>query len=103
MGEDRGQQKNIINSMNSLPILPLITLVPAGILAYIVVGAIYRLYFHPLSKFPGPKLAAITHLYEFYFNLVKGGMFIWEIERMHEKYGTVPVEFVDSLPQVHPS
>ncbi|KAJ5345239.1 hypothetical protein N7452_003243 [Penicillium brevicompactum] len=50
---------------------------------------IYRLYFHPLSKFPGPKLAAITSLYEFYFNVAKGGRYFWEIERMHEKYGPI--------------
>lgn len=60
---------------------------PGGILAYVVGLIIYRLYFHPLSKFPGPKLAAITHLYEFYYNLVQGGMFIWEVEKMHEEYG----------------
>lgn len=62
--------------------------IPAGILLYIGFGIIYRLYFHPLSKFPGPKLAAITHLYEFYYNLVQNGMFMWEVEKMHEKYGT---------------
>lgn len=48
---------------------------------------VYRLYLHPLSKFPGPKLAAATFLYEFYYDVVKGGMYIWEVERMHEKYG----------------
>ena len=48
---------------------------------------IHRLYFHPLSKFPGPKLAAISSLYEFYFNVVKGGRYIWEIQQMHQQYG----------------
>lgn len=48
---------------------------------------IYRLYFHPLSGFPGPKLAAISHLYEFYNDVIKNGTYIWEIERMHQKYG----------------
>lgn len=59
----------------------------AGLLAFFVVRAIYRLYFHPLSNFPGPKLAAISSAYEFYFNVIKRGTFIWELERLHEIYG----------------
>lgn len=47
----------------------------------------YRLYAHPLASFPGPKLAAATFLYEFYYDVIKRGMHIWEIERMHEQYG----------------
>lgn len=58
-----------------------------GLLAYILLRSIYRLYFHPLRKIPGPKLAAITYAYEFYYNVIKRGMYIWEIERLHQVYG----------------
>ncbi|KAL3465634.1 cytochrome P450 [Aspergillus heterothallicus] len=56
---------------------------------YLVLRTIYRLQFHPLHKIPGPRLAAATHLVEFYYDVVKGGKYIWEVERMHEKYGPI--------------
>lgn len=78
---------SIVDNME-VPSYSLLTLATIGIFTYLVAGVIYRLYFHPLSKFPGPKLAAVTHLYEFYFNIIRDGMFIWEIERMHQQYGS---------------
>lgn len=54
---------------------------------YLFVGAIYRLYFHPLAKFPGPKVAALTGWYEAYHDMYRRGMFIWKIQEMHDKYG----------------
>lgn len=54
---------------------------------YLVGGAIYRLCFHPLAKFPGPKLAALTGWYESYYDMYCRGLFVWEIQKMHEKYG----------------
>jgi hypothetical protein len=60
-----------------------------------VFGAIWRLYFSPLSKFPGPKLAALTLWYEFYYDILRGGMYIWEIERLHKIYGMLARETLD--------
>lgn len=57
------------------------------VVTLVVTKSLYRLYFHPLSKFPGPRLAAVTHLYEFYHDVVRNGMFLWKIQEMHEKYG----------------
>lgn len=42
---------------------------------------------HPLYKFPGPKLAAISFLYEAYYEWILVGRYGHEIARMHEIYG----------------
>jgi hypothetical protein len=56
-------------------------------LCYIIAVTIYRLFFHPLAGFPGPKLAAITYLYESYFDIVQGGQYTFKIRELHRKYG----------------
>ena len=60
----------------------------AGLLAaYCFAGVIYRLQFHPLAKFPGPRLAAATLWYEFFYDCILYGQYTFKIGRMHEKYG----------------
>lgn len=49
--------------------------------------AIYRLLFSPIAGFPGPKLAALTNLYEFYYDFFGNGNYIFQIKKMHDKYG----------------
>ncbi|KAF1985483.1 cytochrome P450 [Aulographum hederae CBS 113979] len=55
------------------------------LLGYITTVVVYRRYFHPLARIPGPFLPAVTLLYQSYFN----GTYYKEIERMHEKYGPI--------------
>lgn len=59
------------------------------VVVYLVSLAIYRLYLHPLSRFPGPKLAALTNYWELYqdfFREESGYLFI-ELDNLHNKYG----------------
>lgn len=54
---------------------------------YTAYGAIYRLYFSPVAKFPGPKLAGLTFWYEFYYDVIKRGRYTFKIRELHKQYG----------------
>lgn len=58
---------------------------------YILALAVYRLQYHPLAHFPGPKLAAATKWYEFWYDIIvpPGGRYSAIIDRLHDKYGPV--------------
>ncbi|OGM45010.1 hypothetical protein ABOM_005772 [Aspergillus bombycis] len=53
------------------------------------VGAIRRLYFHSLSHIPGPRLAALTWWYEFYYDAVQPGQYVFKIQELHKQYGPI--------------
>ena len=53
----------------------------------VITGAAFRLYLSPLAKFPGPKLAAFTSWYEFYYDYFQRGRFTWKIKELHAHYG----------------
>ncbi|KAI1803415.1 cytochrome P450 [Daldinia bambusicola] len=63
--------------------------VVATILLYYVTVALYRLYLHPLARFPGPKLAAVTRLYEGYYDLYQSGQYTFKIAELHKQYGPI--------------
>ncbi|KAL9056961.1 MAG: hypothetical protein Q9162_002627 [Coniocarpon cinnabarinum] len=84
------------------------TLIILSLVIYTAGLYIYRIYLSPLSKIPGPRLAAASLFFEGYYDIVKNGRFPWKIHEMHEKYGPVvrinprevhiaDPDFVDSL------
>lgn len=54
---------------------------------YILFLVLSRLVFHPLASFPGPKLAALTEWYEFYFSAIQDGQYPFHLEKLHDLYG----------------
>ena len=54
---------------------------------YLIGLVVYRLYLSPIAKFPGPKLAAVSYLYENYYDIVKRGKYTFKIRDLHAKYG----------------
>lgn len=62
------------------------SVITAGFLYYLTL-AVYRLYLHPLARFPGPKLAALTRWYEGYYDLYQSGQYTFKIAELHKQYG----------------
>ena len=61
----------------------------AVIAVYTLYGAIYRMYLSPVASFPGPRLAALTFWYEFYYDVIKHGRYTWKIGELHTLYGPI--------------
>lgn len=66
----------------------LITTIVAVLLGHTLIGAIRRLYFHPLAHIPGPRLAALTWWYEFYFDCIQDSRYVFKMQELHQQYGT---------------
>ncbi|KAF2274052.1 cytochrome P450 [Westerdykella ornata] len=77
-------------ALSGLPLtLSPVTVACAVALSYLLALAVYRLYLHPLAKFPGPKLAALTSWYEAYYEIVLKGQYSRKITDLHDKYGPI--------------
>lgn len=88
---------SLINT--ALHIYNSITLTTVGAIAvtWATVFVAYRLYLHPLSKFPGPKIAAVSRWYEFYYDVIRGGAFAGHLPELHRKYGILSSSFTQIL------
>ncbi|KAI0537731.1 cytochrome P450 [Xylaria digitata] len=61
----------------------------ACLFVYWTCSAVYKVYFSPLSHIPGPKLAALTYLYEAYYDVWLGGKYFLRVAEMHKQYGPI--------------
>ncbi|KAF2757731.1 trichodiene oxygenase [Pseudovirgaria hyperparasitica] len=57
--------------------------------AYVAYMIVWRLYYHPLSKFPGHKIVAVSRWYEAYYEIVRKGTYYEKIQEFHDQYGPV--------------
>ncbi|KAL9078820.1 MAG: hypothetical protein Q9157_002261 [Trypethelium eluteriae] len=73
-------------SVNQTRISSAFALLIVSSLTYAVV---YRLVLSPIAGFPGPKLAALSFWYEFYYDVIEGGRYTWKIRELHDKYGPI--------------
>jgi Cytochrome P450 len=89
---------SIFASLSIPQLLQLVFLLPIG---YLFLGAVYRRYFHPLCKYPGPFFASITRWW-----MVKeifSRKHEQHMRQLHKKYGSIvrisPNEVAISDPQ----
>lgn len=89
-GLEHLSELDLAAKVEALP-LPVLQLeIVAGIAALLLWSAglcVYRLYFSPLAKIPGDRLAAISGWVETYYDVFQGGQLIFKLADWHAKYG----------------
>ncbi|EPS44433.1 hypothetical protein H072_1573 [Dactylellina haptotyla CBS 200.50] len=78
-----------------------------GLAVYRLCGAIYQLYFSPLSKIPGPWYTHVSGLW--LMNKTLAGKRIFAVHELHKKYGPfvrispteIAVSDIDAVKQIH--
>ena len=58
-----------------------------GVILLATARSIYNLYFHPLAKFQGPPVAALTGWWQAYIELYKKISLTPKLEELHRTYG----------------
>lgn len=70
-----------------LPVLNLFIGLTIVLTIYYLLMAVYRIWFHPLAGFPGPRICAITFVYEIVWDYFYEGTYVYKIEELHDRYG----------------
>lgn len=64
-----------------------ICLLFAVIFVFYGLSKVYNIFTSPLIEIPGPKLAASSYFYEFFYNVLKPYRYGDKIDELHQKHG----------------
>lgn len=78
--------QSIMFALESITLVQLAELLLGAAVLFELCRIVYRLTFHPLAKFPGPKLAAATNMYGASIDLLGHG-YIRKLPELHARYG----------------
>ena len=76
-----------MSSMSEFSILASLWKLLFGLILFLLCRVIYRLTLHPLARFPGPRLAAVTSLYGANLELRKKTSYVKSFPHLHDRYG----------------
>ncbi|EHK22093.1 uncharacterized protein TRIVIDRAFT_191731 [Trichoderma virens Gv29-8] len=93
--------ETLYSNLTGMPLTTAFAACAQAVIIYCIWRIIYQIYFHPLSKFPGPWLAAVTYLYK--FRLVVSGNHHKIIDELHKKYGETIRIGPNELSCIHPT
>ncbi|MCJ1403437.1 hypothetical protein MMC11_006660 [Xylographa trunciseda] len=74
----------MLQSISTAQILLVLAILP---IVHVILKAVYNLYFHPLSRFPGQRLWAVSRI-PYAWNLAKGDL-TQRTKELHDTYGPV--------------
>ena len=74
-------------AVSNLSSASVVSLLAAALIVSFSAKIVYRLIFHPLAGFPGPKLAAVTRLYGAFFDLRDTSSYVRMLPALHAEYG----------------
>ncbi|KAJ6007813.1 hypothetical protein N7540_011789 [Penicillium herquei] len=92
----------VIPDLSVVPVPHALAVMGLGLLLtllYLVAKIVYNVFFHPLSKYPGPKRMSATRIP--YLRLIMGGRYAQKIKALHEQYGHIVRIAPDELSITH--
>ena len=60
-----------------------------GLIIFCVAISCFNLFLHPLSRFPGPRLAALSGWWLVYHELIRGQSLTDVFSTLHQRYGVI--------------
>ncbi|KAH6603743.1 cytochrome p450 3a17 [Trichoderma cornu-damae] len=84
----QGFMHEVVDDWNHATIIRLLSITAGLLIVRRIAMAIHNVWFHPLSKFPGPAHMAAFYLPYLYKNLVSGQI-RHTIKKLHRKYGPI--------------